>query len=241
MSTTPTPTSSSLHPLIWIAGIAVTLFSLAGIASLMGWLPTKSATPADPPQAVATAPAPAATPSAPAALAPAAAPTPETTAPPVASAQPAPAPITHHKAAARHKTQVAALPPPGAGVPPDYAPPAAAPAAPVCRSCGVISDIREVKHEGQGTGLGAVGGGVVGGLLGNNVGQGNGRTLATIAGMVGGGLLGNKIEKTQRATVSYEVSVKMEDGTSQLVSYEKSPPWRVGDPVKVANGTLVAR
>jgi outer membrane lipoprotein SlyB len=86
-----------------------------------------------------------------------------------------------------------------------------------------------------------VGGGLVGGAIANNIGQGNGRTLATIAGMVGGGLLGNKIEKTQRQTVSYQVSVKMEDGTHQLVSYETSPPWRVGDPVKVVNGTLVAR
>ena len=38
-------------------------------------------------------------------------------------------------------------------------------------------------------------GAVVGGLLGNQVGGGNGKTLATIAGAVGGGYLGNEIAK----------------------------------------------
>ena len=42
-----------------------------------------------------------------------------------------------------------------------------------------------------GIGVGAV----VGGLLGNQVGGGNGKTLATIAGAVGGGYLGNEIAK----------------------------------------------
>ena len=234
MSNTPA-SSSPLHPVIWIAGIAVTLFSLVGIASLTGMLPFRSSSPAaDPRQAVAAVPASVAAPAAPAATVPA-----EATAP-KAEQPSAPAPIARHKTA-KHKEKLAALPPPsGAGVPPDYVPPTA-PSAPACASCGVIADVRQVTHEGQGTGLGAVGGGLVGGALANNIGQGNGRTLATIAGMVGGGLLGNKIEKSQRQTVSYDVSVRMEDGTSQLVSYETSPPWRVGDPVKVVNGTLVAR
>lgn len=234
----PTNTSSSLHPVFWIAGIAVTLFSLVGIASLTGLLPSRNA-PAEP-QAIATAPATSTTaePAASSANASPAAP---------AETKPEPAPAPHRKAekkSTRHDTrQAAALPPPaGAGVPPDYAPPPSEKAsATACAACGVVADIRQVRHEGQGTGLGAVGGGLVGGALANNVGQGNGRTLATIAGIVGGGLLGNKIEKSQRETVSYQVAVKMEDGTHQLVNYESSPPWRVGDPVKIVNGGLVAR
>lgn len=42
-----------------------------------------------------------------------------------------------------------------------------------------------------GIGVGAV----VGGILGNQVGKGNGRTLATIAGALGGGYVGNEIAK----------------------------------------------
>ena len=42
-----------------------------------------------------------------------------------------------------------------------------------------------------GIGVGAV----IGGLLGNQVGGGNGKTLATIAGAVGGGYVGNEVAK----------------------------------------------
>ncbi len=34
----------SLHPLWWITGIAVILFSAAGIAAIMGWIPTSTGT-----------------------------------------------------------------------------------------------------------------------------------------------------------------------------------------------------
>lgn len=234
MSTNATP--SSPHPIVWIAGIAVTLLSAVGIAAMTGWLPKHDPKPADPPAVVATTAA--ADPAAPAA-----APTANVPPQPAAAAEKAEAPVPHP--APRHVSKPkarATLPPPeGAGVPPDYVPPPAAKAAPACTECGVIANIRQVTHEGQGSGLGAVGGALVGGAVANNIGQGSGRTLATIAGMVGGGLLGNKIEKHQRQTVSYQVSVRMEDGTSSLVSYENAPPWRVGDAVKVVNGTLVAR
>lgn len=35
----------SLHPLIWVAGIALILFSAAGIGAFMGWIPTSMANP----------------------------------------------------------------------------------------------------------------------------------------------------------------------------------------------------
>lgn len=47
----------------------------------------------------------------------------------------------------------------------------------------------------QNSPLGIGVGAVVGGLLGNQVGGGNGKTLATIAGAVGGGYIGNEIAK----------------------------------------------
>src|SRR3990172_4416728 len=37
---TTTQTNKSPHLLMWIAGIAVILFSVAGIAAIMGWIPT---------------------------------------------------------------------------------------------------------------------------------------------------------------------------------------------------------
>jgi outer membrane lipoprotein SlyB len=40
-----TQTTKSIHPLLWIAGISVILFSVAGTAAVMGWLPTSSGRP----------------------------------------------------------------------------------------------------------------------------------------------------------------------------------------------------
>ncbi|MDB5810122.1 MAG: hypothetical protein JWN94_2244 [Betaproteobacteria bacterium] len=34
------PEHKSPHVLMWIAGIAVIIFSIAGIAAIMGWIPT---------------------------------------------------------------------------------------------------------------------------------------------------------------------------------------------------------
>ena len=134
------------------------------------------------------------------------------------------------------------MPPPyGAGVPADFVPPPAAVAPPVCGNCGVVADIRQITHEGKGSGLGAIAGGVLGGAVANNFGGGNGRTLATIAGAVGGGLLGNKIEKDQKKTISYQLTVRMDDGTDQLLDLATEPTWRIGDAVRLVNGRLVTR
>ena len=59
-----------------------------------------------------------------------------------------------------------------------------------CSQCGVVQDIHSETQKGKATALGTVGGAVVGGILGNQVGKGDGNTVATIAGAVGGGGLG---------------------------------------------------
>ncbi len=37
---TQTSTKKSLHPLIWVAGVALILFSAVGVGAFMGWIPT---------------------------------------------------------------------------------------------------------------------------------------------------------------------------------------------------------
>ena len=101
--------------------------------------------------------------------------------------------------------------------------------------------MRQVTHEGQGSGAGAIVGGLAGGALASNIGRGNTRTLATIAGAVGGGLLGNSIEKSQRKTVSYQVTVRMEDGSSRTISSDTVPPWHIDEKIRLVNGAIVAR
>ena len=108
-----------------------------------------------------------------------------------------------------------------------------------CAECGVIESVREVEARGTGSGLGAVGGAVVGGVLGHQVGGGRGKDLATVAGAVGGAVLGNTVEKNTRTTSVYDVRVRLEDGTFQTLRYETEPGMRVGDKVKVENGRAV--
>ncbi len=91
-------------------------------------------------------------------------------------------------------------------------------AAPACASCGVVEAVTAVRHEGEGTGLGAVAGGVLGGVVGHQIGGGNGKKAMTVLGAVGGGLAGNEIEKRQRATTVYQVQVRMADGSLRNVS-----------------------
>jgi len=103
--------------------------------------------------------------------------------------------------------------------------PAPAPArASVCSVCGRVESVRTVEHPAPATGIGAVGGGVVGGLIGNQIGHGNGRTAATVIGAVGGGFAGNEIEKRTRMVTSYQVSVRMEDGSLHTVETSTAPP-----------------
>ncbi|MFP3519187.1 glycine zipper 2TM domain-containing protein, partial [Pseudomonas sp. SIMBA_077] len=70
----------------------------------------------------------------------------------------------------------------------------------VCKDVAVTRQ-RPVKDEHQilGTVAGAVGGGLLGSMLGN----GNGKKLATVAGAVGGGYAGNKVQEGMQERDTY--------------------------------------
>lgn len=108
-----------------------------------------------------------------------------------------------------------------------------------CRSCGSVDSINTIVKQGEGSGAGAVLGGVLGGVLGHQVGNGRGKDLATVAGAVGGAVLGNSVEKNAKTANSYDVRVRMEDGTFLTVRYQTEPGLRVGDKVRVEDGRIV--
>jgi outer membrane lipoprotein SlyB len=114
-------------------------------------------------------------------------------------------------------------------------------AAAVCHNCGRVESVRTVQTAAKPSGVGVVGGAVVGGLLGNQVGGGTGRTLATVAGAVGGGYAGNEIEKRTRTATTYQVRVRMEDGNIRSFPFNNPPQWREGDRVRVVDGYLKER
>jgi len=216
----------ALHPLIKIAAVSVTALSLAGVGVLTGILPAPGQNkPAETPSASMAAAEPAlAAPAAPVAATP-----PAEAAAPAAASKPK---ESVKRAKPVHKEQPAA-----ASVAQGETAPAKA-VAPVCKDCGVIESIMEVKKPGEGTGLGAVAGGVLGGLLGNQVGGGKGRTAMAVLGAAGGAYAGHQVEKNARSNMEYQITVRFDDGTTQRFTEANPPAWRQGDRVKVSDGIL---
>lgn len=101
----------------------------------------------------------------------------------------------------------------------------------LCNGCARVTDVHTETRRGQASGVGAVGGAVVGGLLGNMVGGGNGRKLATVAGAVGGGYAGNEIEKNQKSHTVWVIQVREADGRQRRFERSADPGLRVGDEV----------
>ena len=107
-----------------------------------------------------------------------------------------------------------------------------------CIDCGVIESTREVDTKGEGSGIGAVGGAVIGGVLGHQVGGGRGKDVATVIGAVGGVVAGNEIEKRMKTTKSYDVTVRLDDGSTRVIHEAAVPTWRAGDRVRIVDGTI---
>lgn len=247
MNNIPTPPARAQHhPLLLIAALAVVLFCLVGTAAIMGWIPSsiggnasRQLSEADRAALAASLPPPQTAPMAPVAgadplaqqgaagLAPAAPAYPAQQA--AQGYAPAPAPVA---APEPEPVRSAAKPKPVQV--------AAADTPKWCSNCGNIESVRAIKQRAQGSGLGAAGGAVVGGLLGNQVGGGSGRQLATVAGAIGGAVVGNQVEGNMKATTSYEIRVRLDDGTLRTFHQNSEPQWRSGDRVRIVKGRLRA-
>lgn len=122
---------------------------------------------------------------------------------------------------------------------------APAPKPVVCADCGTVEAVTAVQRQGEvngvavgntTVGLGTVAGGVVGGLLGNQVGGGSGKTAMTVLGAAGGAFAGNQIEKNMKKVTVYQVRVRMNDGSVRNVEVSSSIP--VGSRVIVEGNNL---
>jgi outer membrane lipoprotein SlyB len=109
-----------------------------------------------------------------------------------------------------------------------------------CANCGIVESTRDITTRAQGSGVGAAGGAVVGGLLGNQVGGGHGKEAMTVVGAIGGAIAGNQIEGQMKATHSFETTVRLEDGSLRAVMQATQPGWQAGDHVKIIDGVVRA-
>jgi outer membrane lipoprotein SlyB len=108
-----------------------------------------------------------------------------------------------------------------------------------CDDCGHVVSVTRQKQKGEGGVVGIVGGAVVGGLLGNQVGKGNGKTVATVAGAAAGGYAGNEVQKHVTSREIWVTKVQMKDGSTRTFEQEAAPGWKSGAVVKV-NGRSLA-
>jgi len=120
------------------------------------------------------------------------------------------------------------------------------PAAPVrtapahAAGMGTVVAIKEIEHPGEGTGIGAAIGGVAGAVVGHQGGKGRGKDVATALGAVAGAVAGHFTEKKVRSETEYEVSVRMDDGSTQVIHQASAAGLRTGARVRVGNGVAVA-
>ncbi|BAO30154.1 outer membrane lipoprotein [Sulfuritalea hydrogenivorans] len=220
---------SHTHPLLLVAAASVTVLSLAGVATLAGWMPGPHG--AEPAKLAAAAPQA----------------TVATLAPPISvqqtvtlsQAKPAAAKPAERTPASIRRTASGTYGPAVAVSPaPTYAGSTPAPAT-ICRDCGVVQAVNEVVVEPKGSGGGAVAGGLVGGIIGNQIGKGATRDIATVLGAVGGAYAGNHIEKSTKESKRYDIVVRFEDGSTRTFSSDSPPAWHRGDRVRLQNDGLI--
>lgn len=108
----------------------------------------------------------------------------------------------------------------------------------LCAECLRVIAVRSEERQGEGSGLGVIGGAVIGGLLGSQVGGGSGKKLATIGGAVAGGYAGNEIEKRHKTQRVWIVKLEREDGRTLSHEQASDPGLVVGDVAVMREGEL---
>jgi outer membrane lipoprotein SlyB len=106
---------------------------------------------------------------------------------------------------------------------------------------GIVESVREITIENDRTGVGAIGGAVVGGVAGSNLGKGKGATVGTLLGAVAGGIAGQAIEKGVGTKKGLEVTVKLDSGELRAYVQEADETFRPGQRVRIVSQNGTAR
>ena len=87
-------------------------------------------------------------------------------------------------------------------------------------------------------GMGSVIGGLIGGIIANQLGGGNGKVLATAAGIGGGAYAGDRFAQSNRPHEIYKIRVQLDSGMYQTVSQDNDTDLNVGNRVHIENGRV---
>jgi outer membrane lipoprotein SlyB len=102
---------------------------------------------------------------------------------------------------------------------------------------GTVESVQQVVANPETSGLGAIGGALVGGGIGSLFGGGTGRTVATVVGAVGGAYVGNQVE-ARNPPMTWQIAVRYDDGSFASIRQDAMPIVRPGDRVRVTPNGL---
>lgn len=111
----------------------------------------------------------------------------------------------------------------------------------LCDGCAIVTEVKTETRQGKGGAVGVVGGAVVGGLLGHQIGGGKGKTLATIGGAAAGGFAGNEVQKHVTKTTVWITRVTQKDGSVRSFESSTDPGFKVDEVVSVSGAQIKKR
>ncbi len=95
-----------------------------------------------------------------------------------------------------------------------------------------VLSIRPVTLQGSQSGVGTVGGAVIGGIAGSNVGGPRTSGIVGIVGAIAGGLIGNAVERDATQQQAIEILVQLKNGDRRsVIQGVGSETFAAGDPV----------
>ena len=95
-----------------------------------------------------------------------------------------------------------------------------------------VLSTRPVTLQGRDSGVGTVGGAVIGGIAGSNVGGPRTGGIVGIVGAIAGGLIGNAVERDATQQQAVEILVQLKNGDRRsVIQGVGSETFAVGDPV----------
>ena len=103
-------------------------------------------------------------------------------------------------------------------------------------------ELVRTQERPQPSGGGALIGGILGAVIGHQIGGGSGKGAATVLGGLGGAIAGNAVEGQQQqpgqVQESYRVGVQGDDGSYRYFNVPAPTDLRIGDRVRMGNGQL---
>lgn len=98
---------------------------------------------------------------------------------------------------------------------------------------GVVIGVRDVAIQDNPSGFGAVGGTIIGGLIGAQFGGGSGKYIGAAIGSIGGGVIGNSVENSSSKVDAQEITVRLNNGSEMVLVQENTQQIQSGERVKL--------